>query len=167
MKPLLALSLFTLLAGCAGSFVPPGTGGKTVDYVEEKDNHLGWAGIYIDESRTDVEKMLGAPLVRHPHAPPYCGGWWTAAPVQGRDVGLGFDSEAADAKVDNITVYLPESEYGIGMTAMAGALLQRFQDLKTILTGADGVTVEQHDGSTVLIRNRKDHYINLSSVSCL
>jgi hypothetical protein len=163
------LSLLLLIAGCATSYVPPTTGGKTVDYVQIKDDRFGWAGLYLGMTRQEAERQLGMTLTPVPDGYPGCGNWSSELQLQERKVILQWSSNEPAATIETVQASLPANELNTSHQSMADTLVKRFSGLKLLSSDEDSAELITTGNSrqVILVKNNREHFLLVTYNACM
>ena len=162
-----ALIFILALAGCATPYVPPATGGTTLDYIQQDGGRLGWSGIYIGDTLQAVEKNTGQTLTATPDAFPTCGNQSAELKLHDRKVTLQLDSSSGATVVQSISVDLPENERGLQTPGASETLKSRFPKLAVIWSDGNNVELGMPDHQAILIKNEKEHFVDLTHAACI
>lgn len=140
---------------------------NTSDYVSVNNRELGWSGIYLNETRSNVEKKLESDLEVHEQAFPTCGQYASQLVLNNRKVTLQWSALSVNATLDSIYVDLPVDEYALSPTAIAKQINNRLPHLEWAASGTDSSQLNDPNGDEILIKNGDDNFLLVSLVSCL
>ena len=154
-----------LMCACTPNLKPHAE--NTGDYVSADSGRLGWAGIFLNESRGDLENKLGKVVEVHDQAFPACGEFASQIVLDGRSVTLEWSQSSSDATIDSIEVDLPSAEYMIPAATIAEQINDRLPSMKMIIGDDDGAQLNYAKGEVILIKNGKENFLPISPEGCL
>lgn len=159
------LLLGALMCACTSSYTTHT--GNTGDYVSMNNGRLGWSGIFLNETRSDVKKKLGNSLEVHAQAFPTCGQFASHIALNNREVTLQWSMLSMNATIDSIYVDLPIDEYALSPVAIAEQIKNRLPHLELATSGNDSSQLNYPHSEEILIKNGEDNFLLVSLESCL
>jgi hypothetical protein len=159
------LVICLLAYSCASKYklLPDNTG----NYVSLNDGRLGWSGIFLNESRGDVEKQLGNKFELHNQAFPSCGQYASRLVRNDRRVTLEWSADSTDATVEAIYVDLPVDERSLPAASIAEQIANRLPQLTWTASNHDYSQLNYLSNNLILIKTGNDNFLLLSLMNCL
>lgn len=117
--------LAVALGGCAADRISrtSGPAATLIDELTYRDGRLGWRGLSIGGTRSEIEARLGHPLALREAEAPVCGEHFADVRMGGRVVTLQFSGAGTDAVLDSL--FIPTSGTG-AVDSLAADLKRRF-----------------------------------------
>ena len=140
---------------------------NTGDYVSLKNGKLGWSGVFVSESRRDLEKQLGNDFEVHRQAFPTCGQYASRLVLDERTMTLEWSAASSDATIDAIYVNLPVDEHTLPAASIAEQITNRLPQLAWEANNRDFSKLNYHDKDLILIKSGNDNFLLISLATCL
>ncbi len=155
----------TLICTCASRPTPHLN--NTGDYVAINAGRLGWSGIYINETHSDVEKQLGNRIDIHAQAFPACGQYASQIVLNHRIITLEWSGLTANPTIDAIYVDIPGNESSLTAVSIANSIIQNIPHMDWTASGDNSAQLKYTNGNIILIKNGNDNFLLLSIADCL
>lgn len=102
----------------------------SIDMLQQKGDTLGWSGIDLGMTRSDLRSILGTnPALAHIDNPERCGDYYSRARVAGRDLYIQWSSGDETARIEVIGVPLSRAERSMTASELSESVLQRLPGL--------------------------------------